>query len=248
MVNDGIDSLTLTQNCIYNQIDIGFSNPASVLLPNEMKAKEPPMNKTRYVIIGLGAALFCAVLLFGAFAPHSTDMINASGGQIDIDITNAEIGYVSEYIEISPSSIVVKNDNKTVEIGVHNLYSSSETNVSIEITNTGVLPIKFIWIRQDVDEVVDMEAEREVEVKLLEDLNIQYNLFRMRDETYVQTVSQTISVSEESMRALEGSDVIIQQGESIQLDVKIMVKSNSGSNIENKSFVFSITPFFTQAF
>jgi hypothetical protein len=120
--------------------------------------------------------------------------------------------------------------------------------VSIEITNTGVLPIKFIWIRQDVDEVVDMEAEREVEVKLLEDLNIQYNLFRMRDETYVQTVSQTISVSEESMRALEGSDVIIQQGESIQLDVKIMVKSNSGSNIENKSFVFSITPFFTQAF
>ena len=50
------------------------------------------------------------------------------------------------------------------------------------------------------------------------------------------------------MRALEGSDVIIQQGESIQLDVKIMVKSNSGSNIENKSFVFSITPFFTQAF
>ena len=177
-----------------------------------------------------------------------TDMINASGGQIDIDITNAEIGYVSEYIEISPSSIVVKNDNKTVEIGVHNLYSSSETNVSIEITNTGVLPIKFIWIRQDVDEVVDMEAEREVEVKLLEDLNIQYNLFRMRDETYVQTVSQTISVSEESMRALEGSDVIIQQGESIQLDVKIMVKSNSGSNIENKSFVFSITPFFTQAF
>ena len=67
MVHDGIDSLTLTQNCIYNQIDIGFSNPASVLLPNEMKAKEPPMNKTRYVIIGLGAALFCAVLLFGAF-------------------------------------------------------------------------------------------------------------------------------------------------------------------------------------
>ncbi len=82
------------------------------------------MKKMRFGIIGLGAALLCAVLLFGAFAPQSTEMINASGGQIDFDITNAEIGYVSEYIEISPSSVVVKNDNKTVEIGVHNLYSA----------------------------------------------------------------------------------------------------------------------------
>ena len=175
-------------------------------------------------------------------------MINASGGQIDIDITNAEIGYVSEYIEISPSSVVVKNDNKTVEIGVHNLYSSSEANVSIEITNTGVLPIKFIWIRQDVDNVVDMESEKEVDVNLLKDLNIQYDLLRLTNDVYEQKVSQTVSVSEGSMRALEGSEVIIQQGESIRLDVKIMVKSDSGTNIENKSFVFSITPFFTQAF
>ena len=206
------------------------------------------MKKTRFVIIGLGAALFCAVLLFGAFAPHSTDMINASGGQIDIDITNAEIGYVSEYIEISPSSVVVKNDNKTVEIGVHNLYSSSEANVSIEITNTGVLPIKFIWIRQDVDNVVDMESEKEVDVNLLKDLNIQYDLLRLTNDVYEQKVSQTVSVSEGSMRALEGSEVIIQQGESIRLDVKIMVKSDSGTKLENKSFVFSITPFFTQAY
>ena len=206
------------------------------------------MKKTRFVIIGLGAAMLCAVLLFGAFAPHSTDMINASGGQIDIDITNAEIGYVSEYIEISPSSVVVKNDNKTVEIGVHNLYSSSEANVSIEITNTGVLPIKFIWIRQEVDNVVDMESEKEVDVNLLKDLNIQYDLLRLTNDVYEQKVSQTVSVSEGSMRALEGSEVIIQQGESIRLDVKIMVKSDSGTNIENKSFVFSITPFFTQAF
>ena len=206
------------------------------------------MKKTRFVIIGLGAALLCAVFLFGAFAPRSTEMINASGGQIDIDITNAEIGYVSEYIEISPSSIVVKNDNKTVEIGVQNLYSSSETNVSIELTNTGVLPIKFIWIRQDVSDVVDMGTEREVDVNLIKDLNIQYDLFCLTNDEYVQKVSQSISVSEESMRALEGSDVIIQQGESIQLDVKIMVKSDSSANIENKSFIFSITPFFTQAF
>ncbi|MPM71405.1 hypothetical protein SDC9_118370 [bioreactor metagenome] len=206
------------------------------------------MKKTRFVIIGLGAALLCAVLLFGAFAPHSTDMINASGGQIDIDITNAEIGYVSEYIEISQSSVVVKNDNKTVEIGVHNLYSSSEANVSIEITNTGVLPIKFIWIRQDVDNVVDMESEKDVDVNLLKDLNIQYDLLRLTNDMYEQKESQTISVSEGSMRTLEGSEVIIQQGESIRLDVKIMVKSDSGTNIENKSFVFSITPFFTQAF
>ena len=206
------------------------------------------MKKTRFVIIGLGAALLFAVLLFGIFAPRSTEMINASGGQIDIDITNAEIGYVSEYIEISPSSIVVKNDNKTVEIGVQNLYSSSETNVSIELTNTGVLPIKFIWIRQDVSDVVDMGTEREVDVNLLKDLNIQYDLFCLKNDEYVQKVSQSISVSEESMRALEGSDVIIQQGESILLDVKIMVKSDSSANIENKSFIFSITPFFTQAF
>lgn len=206
------------------------------------------MRKTRFVIIGLGAALLFAVLLFGIFAPRSTEMINASGGQIDIDITNAQIGYVSDYIEISPSSIVVKNDNKTVEIGVQNLYSSSETNVSIELTNTGVLPIKFIWIRQDVSDVVDMGTEREVDVNLLKDLNIQYDLFCLTNGEYVQKVSQSISVSEESMRALEGSDVIIQQGESIQLDVKIMVKSDSSANIENKSFIFSITPFFTQAF
>ena len=206
------------------------------------------MKKTRFVIIGVGAALLFAVLFFSIFAPRSTEMINASGGQIDIDITNAQIGYVSEYIEISPSSIVVKNDNKTVEIGVQNLYSSSETNVSIELTNTGVLPIKFIWIRQDVSDVVDMGTEREVDVNLLKDLNIQYDLFCLTNGEYVQKVSQSISVSEESMRALEGSDVIIQQGESIQLDVKIMVKSDSSANIENKSFIFSITPFFTQAF
>lgn len=207
------------------------------------------MKKTRFIIIGLGAALLCAVLLFGAFAPHSADMINASGGQIDIDITNAEIGYVSEYIEISPSSIVVKNDNKTVEIGVQNLYSNSETNVSIEITNTGVLPIKFIWIRQDIDDIVDRKTDREVEVEMLYDLNIQYDLFsRTTEDMTSPKVSETIAVSAQSMRALEGADVIIQPGETIQLDVKIMVKSDSGTDIENKSFVFSITPFFTQAF
>ncbi len=207
------------------------------------------MKKTRFFIIGLGAALICAVLIFGAFAPHTADMINASGGQIDIDITNAEIGYVSEYIEISPSSIVVKNDNKTVEIGVHNLYSSSETNVSIEITNTGVLPIKFIWIRQDIDDIVDMKTDCEVEVEMLYDLNIQYDLFNriMEDMTSLEA-SETIAVSAQSMRALEGANVTIQPGETIQLDVKIMVKSDSSTDIENKSFIFSITPFFTQAF
>jgi hypothetical protein len=70
----------------------------------------------------------------------------------------------------------------------------------------------------------------------------------MTDDTHRQIMSQTVSVSEESMRALEGTDLIIQQGESIQLDVKILVKSDSGTTIENKSFVFSITPFFTQAY
>lgn len=207
------------------------------------------MKKTRFIIIGLGAALLCAVLLFGAFAPLSTEMVNASGGQIDIDITNAEIGYVSEYIEISPSSVVVRNDNKTVEIGVHNLYSSSETNVSIELTNTGVLPIKFIWIRQDIDEIVDMKTDREVDIEMLYDLNIQYDLFsRTAEDNQTPSVSETVSVSAQSMRALEGADVVIQPGESIQLDVKIMVRSDSDESIENKSFMFSITPFFTQAF
>lgn len=207
------------------------------------------MKKTRFIIIGLGATLICAVLVFGAFAPRSAEMINASGGQIDIDITNAEIGYVSEYIEISPSSIVVKNDNKTVEIGVHNLYSSSETNVSIEITNTGVLPIKFIWIRQNIDDIVDRKTDREVEVEMLNGLNIQYDLYnRKMGDMSSPKVSETIAVSAQSMRALEGADVIIQPGETIQLDVKIMVKSDTNTDIENKSFVFSITPFFTQAF
>jgi len=207
------------------------------------------MKKTRFVIIGLAIALLCTVLLYGAFAPHSAEMINASGGQIDIDITNAEIGYVSEFIEISPGSVVVKNDNKTVEIGVHNLYSSSETNVSIEMTNTGVLPIQFIWLRQDVNDVVDMESDREVDVELLKDLNIQYDLYRhTKEEEYQLAVSETISVSEESMRALEGVDIVFQPGETIRLDVKIMVKSDSGEMIENKSFMFAITPFFTQAF
>lgn len=211
--------------------------------------KDLPMKKTRFVIIGVSIALLCTVLLYGAFAPHSADMINASGGQIDIDITNAEIGYVSEFIEISPGSVVVKNDNKTVEIGVHNLYSSSETNVSIEMTNTGVLPIQFIWLRQDVNDVVDMESDREVDVELLKDLNIQYDLYRhTKEEEYQLAVSETISVSEESMRALEGVDIVFQPGETIRMDVKIMVKSDSGEMIENKSFLFSITPFFTQAF
>lgn len=207
------------------------------------------MKRTRFIIIGLGMALLFAVLMFGALAPRSAEMINASGGQIDIDITNAEIGYVSEYIEISPSSIVVKNDNKTVEIGVHNLYSSSETNVSIEITNTGLLPIKFIWIRQDIDDVVDMETDREVEAEILYDLDIQYDLFCTEiKKRNPHKVSETIAVSSQSMRALEGVDLVIQPGETIQLDVKIMVNSNSGTDIENKSFVFSITPFFKQAF
>lgn len=207
------------------------------------------MKKTRFIIIGLVIALLSTVLLYGVFAPHSAEMINASGGQIDIDITNAEIGYVSEYIKISPASVVVKNDNKTVEIGVHNLYSSSETNVSIELTNTGVLPIQFIWLRQDVKDVVDMESDRLVDVELLKDLNIQYDLYKQtKDEEYQLVFSETISVSKESMRALEGADIVFQPGETIRLDVKIMVKSDSGEMIENKSFMFAVTPFFTQAF
>ena len=207
------------------------------------------MKRTKLVIIGLGLALICTVLLYGAFAPRSTDMINASGGQLDIDITNAQIGYVSEYIEISPSSIVVKNDNKTVEIGVHNLYSNSETNVSIEITNTGVLPIKFIWIRQDIDDIVDMKVDQEVDVEQLQDINIQYDLYRRtKHSDYVLGASETIAISEESMRSLEGVDIVFQPGESIRLDVKIIVKSDSSANFENKSFVFSVTPFFMQAF
>jgi len=211
--------------------------------------KGEPMKKTRFIIIGLGAALICAVLLFGAFAPLSTEMVNASGGQIDIDITNAEIGYVSEYIELSPSSVVVKNDNKTVDIGVQNLYSNAEANISIELTNTGVLPIKFIWIRQDSNDIVDLKTNREVAVDLLYDLKVQYDLFGSPSEIDGSpAASETISVSAQSMRALEGADVIIQPGESIQLDVKIMVKSDSDTSIENKSFMFSITPFFTQAF
>lgn len=220
-----------------------------LLLRDICAARERPMKKTRILIIGLSIALLCTASLYGAFAPHATDMINASGGQIDIDITNAEIGYVSEYIEISPSSVVVKNDNKTVQIGVHNLYASSETNVSIEITNTGVIPIKFIFIRQDIHEVVDMKIDQPVNIELLRDLNIQYNLYReKKDEDPTIEASASVSTSEESMRALDGANIVFQPGESIRLDVKITVSSDSSQDFEHKSFIFSITPFFTQAF
>jgi hypothetical protein len=207
------------------------------------------MKNMRIIIIGLGITLLCAVFLFGVFAPHSTQMINASGGQIDIDITNVEIGYVSEHVEISPSSVVVKNDNKTVAIGVQNLYASSETNVSIEITNTGLLPIKFTWIRQDIDEIVDINTELPSQVETLQDLSIRYDLYSRNNEgENTLKATETISVSEDTMRALEGVRQIIQPGETVLLDVKIMVKSDSGIYFENKSFAFSITPFFLQAF
>ena len=212
-------------------------------------ARKQPVKKTRIIIIGLGIALLCTALLYGAFAPHATDMINASGGQLDIDITNAEIGYVSDYIEISPSSVVVKNDNKTVQIGVHNLYASSETNVSIEITNTGVLPIKFIWIRQDIDEIVDMKIDKPVDIEPLRDLNIQYDLYRaQKNGEYSLRASESVSITDESMRAMDGTELVFQPGESILLDVKITVSSDSSQDFEHKSFLFSVTPFFTQAF
>jgi hypothetical protein len=207
------------------------------------------MKRTRLVIIGLGIALLCTVILYDIFAPHSTEMINASGGQLDIDITNAEIGFVSEFVEISPSSVVVKNDNKTVEIGVHNLYSSSETNVSIEITNTGVLPVTFIWIKQDVSNIIDTKTNKAVSVDLLQDLLVEYHLYsRTRKSDYVVVAEEAIATSEKTMKALEGSNTVFQPGESLRLDVKIMVGTDSSRDIENKSFIFSITPFFIQAY
>lgn len=222
---------------------------ASHFNPYRNTKKEQPMKRSTIIIIGLVIALVTSVLVYNAFAPQSSEMINASGGQLDIDITNAEIGYTSKYIEISPSSIVVKNDYKTVEIGVHNLYSNSETNVSIEITNTGVLPIKFIWIRQDVEDVVDMNSDSVVEVGLLDDINVQYDLYsKTRKTDYVLKASESRAITDPAMRALDGSEIVFQPGESLRLDVKITVKGDSDTSFEHKSFVFSVTPFFTQGF
>ncbi len=207
------------------------------------------MKKMRNIIIGLIIALISTVLLYNTFAPRSSDMINASGGQLDIDITNAEIGYVSEFVEVSSSSVIVKNDNKTVEIGVHNLYSNSETNVSIEITNTGVLPITFTWIKQDVSNIIDTKTNKAVSAELLQDLIIQYQLYsRTRKSGYVLVAEESIATSEKSMKALDGVNTVFQPGESLRLDVKIMVNPDADREIENKSFVFSITPFFKQAY
>ena len=207
------------------------------------------MKKIRLIILLLIFALLSTGILYDEFAVHSPDMINASGGQLDIDITDVTIGIVSDFVEMDRDLIQIKNDNKTMEIGVQNLYAGSEANVSIRITNTGVLPLRLVHVRQNIRNITDTKTNSLVHEEALQDLVVIYDLYNEEDETgKVILFSDTVVALEQSTNVLEGNKLFLKSGESINLSLRITVKETTYGDIENKLFFFSITPFFTQAY
>ncbi len=206
------------------------------------------MKKSKLLIIGIVVAL---VLVGGAYAVWTSQVdfsINASSGDLDVEINSVSIGNVSKYVEFGKNSVSISEDKKSANINLENLYPGASASVVLMVENTGTLPVKLEKAIQKTIKVVDTKTNKKMGHDLMKDLNVAYSLNVVNGTKRVANgTGQTVYGAHQTVTILDNSDIVLQPGESVAINMTIELSKSAEEKTENKIFSFSFTPYFVQA-
>lgn len=210
------------------------------------------MKKRSLVIIGVVAALLLMGVAFAAWTASVDVNVNAKSGELDVEITKTKVVSVSEYVNFAKKNIVVSEDNKTATVTIDNLYPGSEAVFTIQVKNTGTLPIELTQLAHTTIKVLDKDTNASYgrNAEIFEFFNAEYTaeVLDKKGNTLdsLNTVS-TASVNNWDPVFFVDNDLDqIEPGESLLLTVKVYLDDKALDNTENKLFQFSISPLFGQ--
>ena len=207
------------------------------------------MKKSRLLIIGLVIALLLVGSAYAAWTEQVDLTVNASSGDMGVEISKVDIGDVSDYVEFDQDSVIISEDKKSAMVSVENLYPEASVNVAFEITNTGTLPIIMDKAVQNKIEVIDAKTNKKMDDSLLAALKMTYKGY-VYDENgkMITKVGQTaVWGNADSQAFLYNNDKVIEPNQKLVLEMEIAMDDRAENETENKLFRFSITPLFVQA-
>lgn len=211
------------------------------------------MKKKKIMMIGIVAALVLMGVAFAAWTANVDVNVNAKSGELDVEIVKTKVLSSSDYVSFAGKNILVSEDKKTATVSMDNLYPGGEAVFTIQVKNTGTLPIELTSLTHTTIKVLDKDTNEDYgrNTELFEYFNTEYTaeVIDKKGNTLgsLSTVS-TASVGEWDPQFYMDNDLIqIEPGESILLTVKVYLDDKALENTENKIFQFSITPTFGQA-
>lgn len=201
------------------------------------------MRKTKLIII---VAIFALIVVGGAYAAwtsRATISVNASAGEMDVEITSITIGNVSEYVAFGTDSIAVSEDRKTAAISISNLYPGAEANATIIITNIGTIPIMLNNASMVRELAVNMETNEDLSAQEAGNLIVKYTFTA---DTVNGQIRMSDSTSEAAGTLFENTGVVIEAGKTVEFDMLLILDREASDETENALFRFQFVPVFIQ--
>lgn len=206
------------------------------------------MKKSKIIIIGIVVALVLVGGAYAAWTAQTEFTVNASAGELDVEISEVSIEKVSDYVEFDKKSVQISKDKKSASVSIENLYPGAKASVVFEITNTGTLPVALDKAIQKRIEVINTETNKKMGHSLMSALEMKYKGYvtDSKGRIIARIGSDKVNGSSSTSTIFKNNKAVIEPGEKVIIELTISMKENAGEDTENMLFRFSVTPYFTQ--
>ena len=200
------------------------------------------MKKSRLIIIVAIVALLVVGGAYAAWTSRTTISVNASSGEMDVEISATAVGKVSEYVVFAKNNIVVSDDKKAATVTIENLYPGAEANATITITNTGTIPVKLSGATHERISAVnkDNKALSATDASML---IVKYNATAVTKGGQVKASDSPTG----NATLFSNANMVIEAGQTITFDMQILLDKNASDDTENSIYTFKFIPMFVQA-
>ena len=206
------------------------------------------MKKSKFIIIGVVVALLLVGGAYAAWTSQTELTVNASSGELDVEISDVSVDEVSDYVEFDSKSIEISEDKKSASVSIENLYPGAVATAIFEITNTGTMPVALDKAVQKTIKVIDTETNKSVSNSVMSSLEMEYNCYVVNEKgKVVARIGKTsVKGNQSTATMFNNNKAVIQVGEKVILEMTISMDKKADEKVENKLVEFSITPFFVQ--
>lgn len=206
------------------------------------------MKKTKLIIIGVVLSLLLVGGAYAAWASQIELTMNASAGELDVEISKVSVSGVSDYVKFDKESVEISEDKKSASVTIENLYPGASANAAFEISNCGTLPVALDKVMHKLIEVIDTKTNEKRPSSDMAALKMEYRCSVINEDgKVIESIGKAnVNGKSESATLFRNNKAIIKPGEKVLLEMTISMKNSAKDEAENKLFKFSVTPFFTQ--
>ena len=201
------------------------------------------MKQRRLILIVAIVALLVVGGAYAAWSSRTTISVNASAGEMDVEISSVTVGTVSEYVQFGKDSISVSEDKKSATVSIENLYPGAEANATIVITNIGTIPVMLSSALQVRELAVNTKTNTNLSETAADILVVKYTATA---DTKNGLVKASDSSSQTTASLFQNTNIVIEAGKTIQFDMQITLDKNALDETENTLFTFQFIPMFVQ--